>query len=337
MSTKDVARRVLPRPMYAALRDAKSSWSLRRAYGYDRKRYWKFSSTVSPLLERHNLASRITESYHNIEKGLSLPAPRPGFGRDRIQLLCDYLDVYIQRYGVDGVTTSALGALNGYVEFNTKAGLDRNDIPCWSSISTLLETAEGSPLTGGTRLMSRDGISKAVAPVELDFFTTRSSVRQFETTPVTLTDIEFAVRAAQKSPAVCNRQYSRVYVISDPERVARALKIQGGARGFSDEVPTLAVITTNIRSFWHAGERSQPWTDGGMFAMSFVLALHARGLGSVCLNWSKTPAVDRAFHAAFDLPQEEVVVMLIAFGHLRETFTVAYSPRVPVEETLRSL
>lgn len=33
-----------------------------------------------------------------------------------------------------------------------------------------------------------------------------------------------------------------------------------------------------------------------MFAMTFVLALHARGLASCCLNWAKDPESDQRMH-----------------------------------------
>lgn len=81
----------------------------------------------------------------------------------------------------------------------------------------------------------------------------------------------------------------------------------------------------------------QPWTDGGMFAMSFVLGLHAQGLGSVCLNWSKLPAVDRTFRSRFTIEDDELIVMLVAFGHLPEQYGVAVSPRVQVGRTLKEL
>jgi len=81
----------------------------------------------------------------------------------------------------------------------------------------------------------------------------------------------------------------------------------------------------------------QPWTDGGMFAMSFVLALHSRGLGTVCLNWSKTQADEQTFRKAFDIGNDEVIVMLVAFGHLPEEYRVAASPRVALDHTLTEL
>ncbi|WP_157683366.1 hypothetical protein [Microlunatus soli] len=39
----------------------------------------------------------------------------------------------------------------------------------------------------------------------------------------------------------------------------------------------------------------------------------------------------------FELPDEEVIIMLVALGHLPEQFEVAASPRAPIEEALRSL
>ena len=47
-----------------------------------------------------------------------------------------------------------------------------------------------------------------------DFFASRYSVRQFAEEPVPLALIETAVRLAQKTPSVCNRQSGRVHLCS---------------------------------------------------------------------------------------------------------------------------
>lgn len=336
MGLKAALKRSLPLPVVNSIRRAKSGYALARAYRYDRDRFLRFSSSVDPYASKQNLASRVTESYHNIEKGLSLPHPRPGFGAEAIRRLVDYIQAYRDMYGDDDLVRAAAGTLDAYLRFNRAAGVDEAAIPDYRSISGLL-LAVGEPPSGGTKVLRRSDVLTAVQNVDERFFASRSSVRQFADEPVDEDDVVFAVRAAQKSPAVCNRQFSRVYIISSREDIRRALSIQGGARGFAESVPMLAVITTNVRNFWAAGERMQPWTDGGMFAMSFVLGLHARALGSVCLNWSKTAVTDREFHAAFDIPDEEVIVMLIAFGKLRDEYAVALSPRVPLYETLRHL
>lgn len=310
---------------------------IRRAYEYDRDRYVRYSSSFGSRGSRKNLAARITAVYHNIEKGLALPTPRAAFGATTITDLLDLLQSYRSRYGDDRITHAAIAALAAYNEFNRAEGLSPEDIPSFERSAELVASAQPNLRSGGTKRMQREAVDRVVRGVSAEFFSVRSSVRQFGSEGVSTDDIEFAVRAAQKSPAVCNRQYSRAYVATDPERVQQALALQGGARGFAEGVPAVAVITTSLRTFWGTGERMQPWTDGGMFAMSFVLGLHARGLGTVCLNWSKDEMLDREFHRAFDLPDDEVIIMLVGFGPLLERFEVAASPRVPVREALRSL
>lgn len=334
MSLKEAARHRIPTPVIRFLQRIRADYTLRQAYCYDRRRFLRFSSSVDPRISRQNLASRITESYHNIEKGLSLPEPRPAFGRLAIERLLEYLNDYVGRYDDDFVSRAAVSTLAAYLDFSRGCGVPDRDIPRADDIIAAVNSLEHASQRGGARPIDRADILATVAPVGEEFFMTRSSVRQFLAKPVDHEDIRSAVRVAQKSPAVCNRQFAKVYVMSRSDDIARALHIQAGARGFAENVPALAVITTNVRNFWSAGERMQPWTDGGMFAMSFILGLHARGLGSVCLNWSKIPETDRAFHTEFGIPDEEVIVMLVAFGYLKEDYKVAVSPRIPVEESL---
>jgi len=336
-SAKARIKALLPPVLQQVLRRVRVSVGLCRAYRYDRLRFLRFSSALGYASNRHNLASRITGSYHGVEKGLALPDPRPGFGSAALGQLIDCLDEYLARYGDDGVTRAAQGALVAYLEFNRSSGLPDEQVPHLSALLRLTRTQDGVSQAGGTKIVRREQIAAAVSCVTADFFATRSSVRQFAPGAVSEEHIEFAVKAAQKSPAVCNRQFQRVYVISDPTDVRRALELQGGARGFAHQVPMVAVITSNLRSYWGGGERMQAWTDGGMFAMSFLLGLHACGVGSVCLNWSKTEALDREFHHVFGLPEEEAIVMLIGFGGLKEEYRVAASPRPALSATYHKL
>lgn len=334
MSARNRLKKALPSPFLRALRLIKADAALRSAARYDLRRYMRYSSSVDYERDRQNLASKITESYHNLEKGLSLSAPRPGFGAAVVKRVIELSRLYTETFGQDEVTAAASSALRAYVEFNANAGLTAKDIPHLDEIERTLRDVASSPGGGGTRPASRDALHAAVEGVDEGFFLARSSVRQFDDRPVDAAIVESAVRIAQKSPAVCNRQFSRVYIISDRARVGDALRIQGGARGFAESVPSVAVITSTVRTFWAAGERTQAWTDGGMFAMSFLLGLHAHGLGAVPLNWSKTAATDREFHSSFDIPDDEVIVMLVAFGHVPSTYHVAASPRPPVHHAL---
>ena len=315
-----------------ALRLQQALRELIPAYAYDFRRYLRHSSSTGPYGSQQNLRSKITATYHNLEKGLSLPDPRPGFGAEQVARLLRFVDAYVGAHGWEEWLAVPVGVIRAYHAFNQGHDTVTVNDP---DIVRLLDAADRHlpRVEAGTKHV-RSAEVRADGSARLDFFTSRSSVRQYADTPVDPRDIEFAARAAATAPAVCNRQYGRAYVYTDRARIDAILEVQGGARGFGHELGGLAVITADLRNFWSAGERNQAFIDGGMYAMNFMLGLHARGLGAVPLNWSKTPEVDRRLRSLVELPQEAVVVTLIGFGVLREQYEVAASHRPPLGESL---
>ena len=146
--------------------------------------------------------------------------------------------------------------------------------------------------------------------------------------------IERAVRMAQRTPSVCNRQPWKAYAFTDPEQRKNLLSFQNGNRGFGDGAAQLLVVTSDLQHFTSVGERYQGWIDGGLFAMSLVHALHALGLGACMLNWSVTRETDAAMRAAAGIPDSELVIMMVAVGHLPERLRVAFSARKPLSDVL---
>lgn len=325
-AARQAKRRVVEKGIHT--RDA---GRLAMAYGYDWRRFLTFSSTRGPFRTRANLAAKITERYHGIEKGLALPSPQPGHGASVLEPLIRLVKRYIDLYGEDDLTAAALGALSAYYDFNA-ARIDADKIPFGAQISELLHGHVSNPAgVSGTRTLTRTEVDAAVSGVTPEFFRSRHSVRVYGSEPVTDDEIETALAAARCAPAVCNRQFARLRTWRDRETIDRLLRIQGGSRGFGDNIPALALVTVSLRSYWGVGERHQGWIDGGLFAMSFMLGLHAEGLGSVALNWSKAPDRDRALRQALpDLRPDEAIIMFIGFGHLPDEFHVAASPRIPV-------
>lgn len=294
---------------------------------YDAHRYWASSSTSGPHKSQQNLAAKITERTHAIEKGLSLPHPRPGFGGAVVETILRLCDTYIARYGDDAVTAFAYGALDAYVEFNRRSGLPDEDIPHWTGLEAALARPRSARMTAGTTPQTRTELFAAVGGVDLSFFTSRHSVRQFTEDPVDPTSIEFAAAAAATAPAVCNRQFGAVHVWTDPAEIERLLEIQGGARGFAAGIPCLAMVTVSLRNYWGAAERNQAWIDGGLFAMNFMLGVHAQGLGAVPLNWSKVPEKDREMRRAAGLDDQTGIILLVGIGNVPDQYVVASSPR----------
>ena len=82
------------------------------------------------------------------------------------------------------------------------------------------------------------------------------------------------------------------------------------------------------------GERYQGWIDGGIFAMTLALAIHAEGLGACFLNWSVEPAQDRAMRNHLGIADDELVITMMSAGHLKEAFSVPVSHRKPLEDVL---
>ncbi|MBT9494513.1 MAG: nitroreductase family protein [Paucibacter sp.] len=170
------------------------------------------------------------------------------------------------------------------------------------------------------------------------FFAQRYSVRQFDPAAVVEEQlIEQAVRMAQKTPSVCNRESGTVFAVRDKARMNKLLALQNGNRGFGDQAGLLMIITSRQDTFLSPGERYQAWIDGGLFAMSLIYALHSLGLGSCCLNWSVEPEADLALKAASGIPADHAVIMMLAVGHLPEQFRVASSPRRPLTDVLHYL
>lgn len=163
------------------------------------------------------------------------------------------------------------------------------------------------------------------------FFLTRYSVRDFADKRVDGDLVTRALRLAAKAPSACNRQPWHVYRVEEKGKIKEVLSHQNGNRGFGDSVPYLLVIASDLRAFDHSAERYQHWIDGGMFAMSVVLALHSLGLASCCLNWSKSAVGDIRFMRDQGISSSHAIVMMVAVGYAKDPIKICASSRPPAE------
>ncbi|MDP3455942.1 nitroreductase family protein [Methyloversatilis sp.] len=317
--------------IYSALRFVRRVPRLLPSYFGDIKRYALYSSVIFDD-DREKLRSIITARYHNVEKGLSLPSPRPGFGVPNIKELIKHIDRYVSDYGVDDFLPVPVHVIGAYLEFNRRFDIEDSHIRM--SFERFLPLVNRVASHVGVKMVNRLELLADVDAGGIDFITSRSSVRQYSRERIQENMIESAVRAAQKCPVVCNRQSGRIRSYRRHADIIKVLEIQGGARGFAEEVDTLFCVTVDLRCFNGVGERYQGWIDGGLFAMNFLLGLHAQGVGSCCLNWSKDAEKDREMHDFLKIPDYEIIIMFVAAGMLKEMFPVACSSRLPIEQVL---
>ncbi len=335
MSFKKLIWKITPNAVHGLLREVYFILQLIPATWYDYLRFLRYSGLNKSHRYRNVQAARITMTYHQIEKGLSLATPRPGFGKEVIDRLFTALEPFIVRFGLVPPATTAISALNAYVRFNEGAGLDMSEIR--KRLLTLAPAeilACGYNETAGSISITRRELDRLRCSNFQDVFNSRYSIRNFAGGPIERIAISDAVRLAQKTPSVCNRQAWKVHVFDELAAMKRLLAIQAGNRGFGENASAVLVVTCDLQCFVEVAERYQAWIDGGMFCMSLCLAFHAAGYGTCCLNWSKEPADDRRLRAAAPIADAEQVIMLIAIGTLPEQLNVAASPRRPLEDAL---
>jgi len=306
-----------------------------QCYRYDAARYLKSTQFLYTGNETQDqkLPGRILAHAHCIEKGLALPEPRQGFGQPMIKSLIQLLTIY-RKNGLDPSATCyqmALGAFGEYKAFHAD---------CPELIASVVDAYEAADLpitttTGGTVPRTAAQMNEASQLPFGDFAFSRHSVREYAPKEVEMELINKAVGVAQRSPSVCNRQGSRVHVLSGKELQGKALAYQNGNRGFGSTADKILIVTVDMTVLHGLPERNQAFVDGGMFAMSLVYALTHLGLASCCLNWSANLKNDRGLRSLGFIPNNEVVIMFISVGHYPEEFKVAVSPRLDTDSIIK--
>lgn len=311
---------------------ASQSAQARANYAYDRGRFGKAATKFAPVLDQEMLGALIVMDCHRIEKGMALPSPKPGFGKDVITRLLSRVPQYENQYGPSMPTIIARQALLEYADFNRRID---HEVPVELKAFNQPITESWADVPAGTIEMSREMLLPPAGTDFERFARNRYSIRNYTGEPVSPELIERAVSIAQKTPSVCNRQSGRVHAIFDRNSIDAALSWQNGNRGFGSTVGALLIVTADMRIFNDIGERNQAWIDGGLFAMSLCYALHGLELGSCMLNWSQPKDPDSLMRKALGIPDYEAVIMMLATGHIPPKLRVAVSPRRPLHSVLR--
>lgn len=324
-------------PIYRALRPFWRRIMYHRNVRYDAARYRRCSATFhgsfSTPEDLPHLRALITMDYHRIEKGLALRHPRPAFGQQVVRELAWNTAAYIRLGGNSDLLRIVRNVLLAYLDHHEQQKIDLGSFR--GEVMELIERLNAphdSCQFGGTRHVTREewfGFDRSALP---ELFLSRSSVRDFADEPVDDAVVERIVRFAMKTPSVCNRQAWRVYDIPKSQLMTEILSCQNGNAGFRDAIPRTFIVACDLRQFVSVGERNQGWIDGGMFAMSLLWAIHAEGLGACALNWSVEKEADEKLRRLAPIADHEIVLMMIAFGHVPESFRVAQSPRKPISE-----
>jgi nitroreductase len=163
----------------------------------------------------------------------------------------------------------------------------------------------------------------------------RKSVRWYLNQPVPREDIDKAIFAATMSPSACNRQPFEFLIFDQGDMVKRIASLPGGAVGFRDNIPAIAVVLGKLDAFFDERDRHLIYIDSSLAAMAFILSLETMGVSSCAINWPDLKDAEEKMTQTLNLNPNERVIMLIAFGYPDPDGMVAYSQKKPLKE-LRS-
>jgi|LGVF01.1.fsa_nt_gb nitroreductase len=322
---KDYARKV-----YRKLRGIRSRRRFRRRLvenmQFDVELYEKHSKTFNRSLKQTEHA--ILELAHSIEKGLMRKNMRRLYGKEKVEsmmklmnrLWCLKRESYYLKIG-----ESALNSYFIYFESESDEIVKRLR-------GFVKRTRDIQSIAGFTKVrIQGENLSDDFKKILIS----RHSIRSFSPKDMPLEVIRDAVSMAMRVPSQCNRQSSRAHVFTDREIVRKALEMQRGASGFSDEVPVLISVTNGLSAWDSANERNQCFVDGGLFGMVLIYALHSHGLATCALNNAFEGEKELEMKAFLGIPEDERMILFIAVGHYPEgDVKIAKSPRILIQDVL---
>lgn len=334
MDTNELRTRIkrwLPRWIQSPAKAAYRKWTGLSVARYDHRRFTTQRFSRLGTAKTAHLDAKLIFHAHSLEKGLSHRVMRPQFGREALAALADTMHEYRSR---DLETSrpayvNAVSTLKAYVEAHERVSADVSHLdPIFGPL--LHEVNEQVPDIGGVNNVTAVSKTANKSKNFRDLFNGRASVREFGAQPIDEARIRAAIALSTKSPSVCNRQASRVRHVSDRDLIQDVLKVQGGMNGYSAP-PGLLIVTTDISQFLGPTERNQPFIDGGLFAMSLLLALEFEGIAACPLNAMFTAQREEKVRDLAGIPANERLLLFIAVGDFETEVNVPKSFRLAPE------
>lgn len=304
---------------------------LKRALLYDANRIIQFSETNGQNTHQQ-LISLIIREYHVIEKGLTMPSIKFGFGRDVIIDLIRNILIFDQKYGnCDVQLHHAVSVVLEYDYFhqinNFKLSTDLSDLIKHLKVRfTHLKPSSQKNVT------LEDYFSSSQKEF-LSFSSSRASVRNYSNVQVDVQLIYNALELARNTPSSCNRQPWRTYIFENRDTINLILKTQGGNRGFGHLTNKLIIIAVEMGVYTAVSERHSAYVDGGMYAMNILYALHHYKVAACILNCSNTIDKDLELRLLCKIKESEVFIAMLSCGIPPSSFRIAQSFRYPIEFT----
>lgn len=306
-------------------------------YYYDYKRFLKSSFLFNRnKLSMDNLRAEITFEYHSIEKGLSHSNLRLGFGQKRVKRLMELLNMWLEKGypTTDDRFNTGIVVLQKYILIHQESGYSVKKVE--DEVNALVnKTSECiKDIRGGAFLVTSSGILSSRKLDFEKFSHSRRSIRNYGEEKVELSSIRKAIKLAQNAPSVCNRQSSKVYVLTSQEMIKQCLLIQNGIQGMAENISALIVVTSDNQYFGNLNERNQSFVDGGLYSMNLLYSLTYQGIASCALNANLNTKSMEKLRKLLSIPSSEDFIMFISCGSYPDEIKIPVSYRDSIDTVM---
>ena len=293
---------------------------------YTTVRTLKYSKSQNNL-ESWKVSMRV--SCHILEKGLTMPEKRLGFGQERVTSVAQKLLLSRSYIGVLEVET-AVGIIKEYDRLHKQ---QQYILP--AKLQYLIDAISALYPEFENLKQIKSGRDEFFSENQKSFSTfaaSRRSIRNFskKASDQQITD---SFKLALNAPAACNRQIFKCHIFNDEIKVQEILSHQNGNRGFGHLVPQVCVLTVDLRMMGR-NEQNDVYFNAGLFAMNLCYSFHFNKVGSCMLNWAANPRRDQLLRKVANIPNEESIAVIIAFGIPSDQIEIARSDKKTLEDSI---
>lgn len=293
---------------------------------YTTVRTLRYSNSTNNL-EFWKVSLRV--SCHILEKGLTMPEKRLGFGQGRVASMAHKLLLSKSYTGEQEVET-AVGIIKEYDRLHKR---EQYSLP--TKLQSLIDSVSNlyPEIRNLNQInLSRDAYFASTTRSFSTFAQSRRSIRNFSK-KASDQQISDSFALALNAPAACNRQIFKCHVFSDQEKVQEILSHQNGNKGFGHLVPQVCVLTVDLRVMGK-NEQNDVYFNAGLFAMNLCYSFHFNKVGSCMLNWAASPRRDKMLRNVANIPNEESITVIIAFGIPSDQLEIARSHKKKLEDAI---
>ena len=267
---------------------------------------------------------------HSLEKGMCMPELRP-FGAGKVRELMKYLEA-IEVQNPDCFEYKlGVSVLDSWLKFYNAHEWTQKD--AYQDVKDFISKRKISNIKAGYKVYN--GFCGDLSEEYGSVVFSRHSVRDFKECKLKLEDIQFAIDCFIETPTACNRQMCELIYVKDNKIKKLLDKRVIGLPGFNKDNTQYFIVTYDLAAFAYSGERLQGLFNAGLCTTNFINGLHAKGIGSCCLQWSNKFSEDMEMRKALDLRKSVRIAIVIGCGYYMETNIIPCSTRKTQKEIFK--